>query len=204
MNKYSKRFTTFISTKRGFIHLFLLVIIVIIAVAGIGYYAFKRGQLPTISKTQNSTKSPSITPSFEKTNSRCTTLTARYIPNKPKHTIISSGQKRDRIIVTFANNTDIRLRDQKLVSLNNTNLESLNTVLIQFKVKIERLYDRPEAQLDSEQIAAEESGCKEIGDRNLAYLTILEPNQDTERFIDSLNALSVVEIAYPEYIIVNP
>ena len=48
MNKYSKRFTAFISTKRGFIHLFLLVIIVIIAVAGIGYYAFKSGFLEKI------------------------------------------------------------------------------------------------------------------------------------------------------------
>src|SRR3989344_9358386 len=45
MSKYSKRFTTFNLYIRGFVHVFLLILIVLIGIAGIGYFAFKNGQI---------------------------------------------------------------------------------------------------------------------------------------------------------------
>lgn len=131
-------------------------------------------------------------------------LQPRPIPDKPAHTKINLSQFTGRIIVRFADQSGIRLRRGKLVSQNGLDTENINNILSQFEVKIERLYTRPEEELEKERFELEARSGRLVADKNLAYLLIVPTDQDNEKLVDDLNALSIVEIAYQEYPVVNP
>jgi hypothetical protein len=134
----------------------------------------------------------------------CATVIPRLIPSKPSHTVIKPGQSHNRIIVRFINGSGIRLREGKIISLTEIDLQPIDAVLDSFNFQTKRLYSDSEEKLDIERLKLERETCKELADMNLAYLFILDDDQDTEKFIDLLNALPIVEIAYPESSVVNP
>lgn len=134
----------------------------------------------------------------------CPSIEPRALPNKPTNTKITSASHQDRFYVQFSDDSGIRLRDGSLISINNSDLTSLNNVLNQFNVEIIRLYSRPEQQLDVELKAKEERSCKVLADLNLAYIFKVPTEQDNGEFIDLLNALPIVELAEPVPVIANP
>jgi len=134
----------------------------------------------------------------------CPQLTPRWKPPKPSHTTIGSSESFDRVYVQFAEGTDIRLREGKLISLSGIDISQLYDILSQFDVQIERLYPETEEELDKQRRIGEAMSCKELSDKNLAYLFKLTPGEDTEKLIDLLNTLSIVELAEPVPIVVNP
>ena len=65
---------------------------------------------------------------------------------------------------------------------------------------VTRLFTRPEDELTAEKLQGEARIGEELADLNLYhYILITDAKPDeTERLIDQLNALAVVEIAYPQ------
>lgn len=123
---------------------------------------------------------------------------------KPVHTKITSSHKRDYFRVRFIDNSGVRLRNGKLVSITGVDLRDLNNVLSQFQVQIERSYSSSEEELDREREALQGKSCRRLLDLNLAYLFRVPEDQDNEKFIDMLNALPIVELAEPPAIISLP
>ena len=131
----------------------------------------------------------------------------RTTPGKPTHTQLSSGVYRDRFTIKFAEGSGIRLRDGKLVSLTGTDLTKLNTVLRQYAIRIERTVSQPEEKVEKDKARIEAKSGDCLADMNLYYRILISSEQDIkdiERFIDQLNALPIVEIAYPDSLPMPP
>jgi hypothetical protein len=199
-----------IKQTKGFVHLFLVIAVVVMGFSGLLYFSWQRELIktnfdqdfsPTSAPAENSTSNSA---SSKKTDENCITPKPRFIPSKPEHTTIDPNQPRDRIYVQFTEGTAIRLREGRLVSLTNVNLNQLNNILNQFEVQIEQLYPKSEEELDAERLAGEALNCKELADKNLAYLLKLQLEQDAEKLIDKLNGLPIVELAEPVPVITNP
>ena len=123
----------------------------------------------------------------------------RKVPNKPFHTVIGEGVSRERIVVKFVEGSDIRLRNEKLTSLKGIDLANLHNIFTNYKFsKIYRLFSRPEEDLIYEKNRGQEMSGKELADLNLYYTIWVDNSSNTEAFIDALNRLEIVEIAYPE------
>lgn len=126
------------------------------------------------------------------------TLVPRTVPTKPAHTTIGPGESRQVIIVKFREGSRIRLRYGVLISLGDDDVESVLTVLEQYSVdSIERLFDRPEEDLERERREGQERSGKELADLNLYYRLHVQAETQVEELIDALNELDLVEIAYP-------
>jgi len=68
------------------------------------------------------------------------------------------------------------------------------------QLHVQRLFTRPEEELDQEKLEGERHSNEELADLNLYYHIFMDNAavEDTEALIDQLNALSIVEIAYPQ------
>ena len=62
---------------------------------------------------------------------------------------------------------------------------------------IERLFTRPEEELDAEREAAQLRSGRALADLNLYYRITLPAGVDAARFCDELNMLPFVELASP-------
>lgn len=129
-------------------------------------------------------------------------LKPRITPSKPFLTKITGNEKSHVITVKFREGTQIRLRGGKLISLNQIQLASLDTLLNAYpQLKIKPLFTRPEQDLDRDKAEGEKNSKRELADLNL-YFTFELPKTATketvEQLINSLNALEIVELAYPE------
>lgn len=88
------------------------------------------------------------------------------------------------------------------MSLNQESIANLETVLNAYpQLKIKRLFTRPEQDLDRDKAEGEKNSKQELADLNL-YFTFELPKtvatETAEQLINSLNALEIVELAYPE------
>lgn len=120
--------------------------------------------------------------------------------SKPVHTTIGSSQYRDRLTLKFHEGTGIRLRNGKFVSLAGVDVSDLEKTLNQYPVRMERLVNRLEEDLDKEKARIEaQSGTKTcLADFNLYYRLRINPNSNVEQLIDQLNALPIVELVEPD------
>jgi subtilisin family serine protease len=126
-------------------------------------------------------------------------LRLRRVPDKRGPAIIPPGHSRQRVHVKFQEGTAIRLRAGGFVSLNNEDLSALEAVLSRYPgTRIRRLFSRSEQQLAREKARIETGSRRQQADKNLYYRLYLRPEASAENLIDDLNALSLVEIAYPE------
>lgn len=144
---------------------------------------------------------------------------------KPAKTTIGTGVQPDLVVLKFQEGTHIRLRgthlsfEEAALSLDeeqrakrrnldrNTvkrQLADLNRMLTQdARLHVERLFTRPENDLDKEKQEGERAIHEELADLNLFYyVRIKDATPDgTAQLIDHLNALNIVEIAYAEPVI---
>ncbi len=129
-------------------------------------------------------------------------LKPRWIPPKPKHTEFQESWRRDLIVVKFVEGSGVRLREGKLTSLTGSDLSDVMRLLEKWpKITVMKVFPRPEEDLDADREYGERKSGLELADLNLYFKFIIPENEDVvlaEEIVDSLNALGIVEIAYPE------
>lgn len=126
-------------------------------------------------------------------------LEPRAVPTKPAHTVIGPGVYPNLVVVKFVEGGIVRLRQGKLVNMGIGNITAVSDLLQQFPgVKVERLFTKPEEDLEAERVRGQALLGKELADLNNYYLFTLPEGLDASLFIDALNAMDMVEIAYPE------
>jgi predicted NUDIX family NTP pyrophosphohydrolase len=155
-------------------------------------------------------------------------LKQRVSSPKPEHTVIDAHQMADRIIVKFCEGSRIREKVGQWVALAEERSDAEKSRLARVKLtkgtvaqqvqavndllkarsglRWTKLFDRPESDLEREKVEGEQNVGEELADLNLYYGIHLAQGTatETERLIDQLNALDIVEIAYPETIPVAP
>jgi uncharacterized repeat protein (TIGR01451 family) len=129
-------------------------------------------------------------------------LEPRFVPEKPGTTEVLEGFADDRIHVKFRQDTRVRVREGNFVSFGEDDLSALEALLATYpEVVPTRLFDkRSEEELDAEKQRVERISRREQGDKNLYFRLSFpaKPLGDVGRLIDALNALELVELAYPE------
>lgn len=104
-----------------------------------------------------------------------------------------------RLQVKFVDGSGVRLRGGGLVSLSGRDLTALHQLLARHPgVGIERLFQRPEADLAAEKAAAEARTGRPQPDLNLYYLLTLPDRARADALVVDLQRLSVVEQAYAD------
>ncbi len=126
-------------------------------------------------------------------------LEPRFVPVKPTRTEITEGFSRTEAHLKFVQGSQVRLRDSAFVSLGDDDLTGLHAVLAAFpEVVPSRLFSaRSEDELSREKARLEAKSGREQGDKNLYFLLTYPESTDAEALLDALNALAIVEIAYP-------
>jgi len=147
----------------------------------------------------------------------------RSVVAKPEKTSIDPNiSVPDVIVVKFREGTGLRLRDDRWTApsqarspedeglLQRANLDpakvageldSANLLLqANSNVAVARLFTRPESELELEKRIGEENSNEELADLNLYFHLFVDNGtvEDGEALIDQLNALDIVEIAYPQ------
>ena len=150
-------------------------------------------------------------------------LKQRVVRPKPARTVINPAKARaDVIVLKFREGTRIRERagllEADLINLSDAEerllqradlprqrlfqeLAWINGAIAPNSNRfVTRLFTRPEDELTAEKLQGEARIGEELADLNLYhYILITDAKPDeTERLIDQLNALAVVEIAYPQ------
>ncbi|MCF7809962.1 S8 family serine peptidase [bacterium] len=130
-------------------------------------------------------------------------LKPRWIPPKPEHTVLDDNCYKYCITIKFIENSSVRLRDDRLVSLNGSDLKPFYRVFNSYKIKnFKRLFSRSEHLLDAERETGQQRSGKQLGDLNNYYRVELDSSENPEAFIDDLNRLDIIEITYanPKYV----
>jgi hypothetical protein len=110
-----------------------------------------------------------------------------------------TGASSERIVVKFRDGTAIRLRQDQLISLAHVDLSELQAVLSAYPgLRIERLFTRPEEDLEHERAQAAAATGLPQPDLNLYYRLVLPWEADAASLVDALNRLPIVESAYVE------
>lgn len=126
-------------------------------------------------------------------------LIPRFVPEKPTFDgALPEGVLETEIHLKFVQGSGVRLVDGAFVSPNGEPTE-VTAVLAGFpEVGPSRLFDaRSEAELADEKRRVEARSGREQGDKNLYYLLTLPEPTDEVALLNQLNALGIVEIAYP-------
>jgi len=127
-----------------------------------------------------------------------TRLAPRWVPTKPAHTEIMDWESREVIEVKFAEGSGFRMVEGAMTAQNAEALTALQAVFNAHAVRsVERMFTQPEQEFEAEKGELEAAIQEQLPDLNLWYRVRVPEGGDPEALIDSLNALSVVEIAYP-------
>src|SRR5262249_23493960 len=155
-------------------------------------------------------------------SARPTALKERVIFLKPDQTPVTDRVQSDVIVVKFREGTRIRARSGQLgadfsnltpseekrlqrADLNPAQIrQELNQINDLFRshsrLQFDRMFTRPEADLDSEKQESELNTGAELADLNLYYRFFIKDArpEEIEQWIGQLNALDIVEIAYSQ------
>ena len=127
-------------------------------------------------------------------------LKPRWTPPKPENTIVDSNVYEFNVNVKFIEGSKVRMQDGKLTSLTGYDLKVFADIVSNTKItNLHRLFSRPEHILDAERKRGQQRSGKELGDLNNYYRIVLDSSESTGQFIDNLNHIAVIEIAYPVY-----
>jgi len=109
---------------------------------------------------------------------------------------VSPNMKIDRLVIKFDEQAKVRLRKGELVSFSRADLSPLKKLLSGMSVS--RLFLRSEAELDQERSDLRERGFRSTVDKNSYFQLLVEDVEQAADIVNSLNKLSMVEIAYIE------
>ncbi len=137
------------------------------------------------------------TPPTSTAPSTPTTPPTSTAPSTPSTPATPSPKKATaRVLVKFADGTDLRLRNGSLVSLSGKDMAPLNQVLQRYPgTGIERLFQRPEADLAAEKASVEALTGKPQPDLNLWYVLTPADASKVDALIADLKRLGVVDQA---------
>jgi len=121
---------------------------------------------------------------------------ARVAPLKPTHTVLRTRDLADQVVLKFQEGTHVRLRAGRLTGPG-VDLRGVARIIAQNRIVVERLFDRPEGDLDAERVIAEMRSGRTLADLNLYYRLRLPTDVDAVAICDALNASPLVEIAAP-------
>ncbi len=149
-------------------------------------------------------------------------LKQRSVRSKPAKTILNSRLRSDVIVLKFREGTRVRERlgqleadltnisanEEQLLQRANLprqrifqDLAQINTLIgPNSKHYVKRLFTRSEQELDAEKRDGESRIAEELADLNLYFYILITDAKarETEQFIDQLNALDIVELAYAQ------
>lgn len=123
---------------------------------------------------------------------------------KPAHTKDEPGRSRDLVHVKLVEGSGLRLRGGRLVTPDGRRVPELSAVLESFRgARVSRLFSAPESELDTMRRAQQKSSGRSLADLNL-YFAVHVRGGEAAALTDALNALDIVEIAYPAPLPVAP
>ena len=100
------------------------------------------------------------------------------------------------IVVKFAQGSDVRLREGKLVSLSEGAIPELDAVLDEFDISnIERLFSQPEEEIAEEYQQLIVKSSDDVPDLNLYFMLAVADDRQAQDLIKELNRLELVEFA---------
>jgi len=117
----------------------------------------------------------------------------------PVNAGIVTSTEQGRTYVQFAEGTDIRFREGKLVSLTDADLSQFNNFITEHQINVEKLYQRSE-----EELSAEHQRSPQLPDKNLAFLLKIPVEEDIRKTVQLLNDFSIVEFSEPVPVVMNP
>lgn len=127
-------------------------------------------------------------------------LVPRFVPVKPSFDgPLPEGFSQTQAHLKFVQGSDIRLDDGELTGPDDVDLGPVQEVLGGVVgLVVDRLFDaRSVAELAGEKARIERLSGQEQGDKNLYYLLTFPLGTDVAGLLNDLNALELVEIAYP-------
>jgi len=123
----------------------------------------------------------------------------RKVPSKPVHTVIPQGYSHQNLHLKFHEGTAVRLNEKQFVSSAGVDIQPVQDVLRNYATaKPEPLFSRSPEVLDRDKLRIEAKSGRQQASKSLYYRVRVEADVDLTHLIDELNALDVVEIAYPE------
>ncbi|MCK4707445.1 MAG: hypothetical protein KAU21_02425, partial [Gammaproteobacteria bacterium] len=168
-----------------------MLLVVVVCIASIFWTDVSAGELD-----QKTINQPVETTSIHGAAS----LKPRWTQAKPLKTTLKPWHDQNRVIVKFAEGSQIRLRSGGLVSLNGRDLGQLTSVFAKHRIKtngLRRYFTRPEQSLDQEKARGEARSRRQLADLNLYFNISVGANIDVGQLCDDLNALDNVELAEP-------
>jgi|SRR3989344_4661929 len=182
-----------------------LIIFVLIASTAIIYNLSYRSDYRSDTNTSSKNNSPSptaeSTSSAEVADGQCRIYTRKGAFDKTKRKQFYPTKSGDyQIELKFKEGSDVRLREEKFISLCGEDLSQVNTLLNSYQgFSIQRLFTRSEDDLNQEYTRLKANN-PDLADLNLWYLITLEKGTklDTvDKLINKLNEFGLVEIAQP-------
>ena len=126
-------------------------------------------------------------------------MIARKLPSKPAHATILPGYSRTRVVVKLAEGSAVTLRGQRMLSSRSTDVAGFDNALANVPGAVMRpLFSTAPAVLQRQTRALEAKSQRALADLSLYYRVTVPRGTATEAFIDSLNALPIVELAEAE------
>ena len=106
------------------------------------------------------------------------------------------GSASVNIVVKFAQGSDVRLREGKLVSLSEGAIPELDAVLDDFDISnIERLFSQPEEEIAEEYQQLIVKSSDDVPDLNLYFMLAVADDRQAQDLIKELNRLELVEFS---------
>lgn len=117
---------------------------------------------------------------------------------KPEQTLVHEYHQGNQIILKFAHDSGVRLRDGIFVApVDSPALLQINEQLGQLNAEMRRLIERPEAELEAWRLEGERRSGQTLHDLNLFYLIELTDSDTLGSACDFYNQFDLVELAYP-------
>ena len=117
---------------------------------------------------------------------------------KPSQTIVHEHHQGQQLILKFAHDSGVRLRDGQFVADQELPaLVQINQHFAAMGANISRLIQRPEAELDAWRARGEARSGQALHDLNLFFLVELADADQLGASCDSCNRFDLVELAYP-------
>lgn len=129
------------------------------------------------------------------------------VNGKPRHTVLlDTHHNKSVVIVKFADELTVRLRDARLTDLGTGDLEGAQATLDSFGVGVwSRMHGNvSEQQLDAWRTNAVLNLRKSVADLNTEFYLNVPTGMSAATVCDTLNALTVVELARPAPLPVRP
>lgn len=121
-----------------------------------------------------------------------------FLMAKPQRTVLAPEQARDQVVIKFAHDTSIRLRDGRLlgVAAVQSDVDLIAEYLGGLGATTTRLFSIDEQWLDDFRRTGEQRSGRTLHDLNLFYRVTFDQPIDTAEICDDLNQFDIIEIAY--------